>query len=94
MRVFTHPSLSATHVVLDVKECPKVFQMLTELAVGSDHLQFDATLGGFTMTLEVYQCLRKRLASANSLLDLVRTTWRAKATTCPGPCPLRPPARP
>lgn len=71
MQVHAHPQLPGTHVVLDVRECPKMFRMLSELTCGSEALEYDAAISGFVMTLEVYRTLRTRLTGATSLLDLM-----------------------
>lgn len=47
--------------------------MLTEAAAGCDGsaIHHDARLGGFVMTLQLYQAVRKRLANATTLLDVL-----------------------
>lgn len=75
MQVHTHPEWPSTHVVLDVRECPRIFQMLTELTCGGRGseagIEYNPRLGGFVMTLEFYRQLRARLTSATSLFDLM-----------------------
>lgn len=71
MQVYAHPQLPGTHVVINVRECPRTFRMLSDLTCGSHALEYNEILGGFVMTLDVYQTLRTKLSTANSLLDLL-----------------------
>lgn len=81
MQAYAHPQLPGTHVVLDVRACPRTFRMLTELTCGSEALQYDDALLGFVMTLDVYQTLRTRLSGATSLLDLMGILPMKKQTS-------------
>ena len=47
MQVQAHPQLPGTHVVLDVRQFPRLFRMLTELTCGCDSLEYSERLGGF-----------------------------------------------
>ena len=71
MNVFLHPQRPDTHVVLDVAGCPEMFRMLTEVAGARDAVRHEPQLGGFVMTLDLYQRLRHGLQNASSLRDLV-----------------------
>lgn len=94
MEVYEHPHLPG-HVVLHATACPEMFRMLTEVAGVRDAVRHDPSLGGFVMTLDLYQRLRHGLQTAGSLRDLVGLCPPNTVAVPPvvAPAPPAPPRR-